>query len=158
VYSIELLVLYLLQTTAVLPAVCGVRPLLLIGAAMSIALFEGEAVGMVAGIVAGLLMDMGGAELLGVHALLLGMAGFVLGSMTSELFKANLPVLLLAMAVVIPAVGALEWLIFFVLPGYPGASYAMQTHYVPQMLYTFALTPLFYAINRGFVRRFGTKS
>ncbi len=147
-YVVELLLLYLLQTTEAVPAVYGVRPLLLVGAAMSIALFEGDIPGLAAGIAAGLLMDMGGAEVLGVHALMLGVAGYVLGSMTMELFKSNLPVLLLAMAVVVPAVGALEWLIFFVLPGYPGAAYAMQTHYAPQMLYTFAMTPLFYLLHR----------
>lgn len=147
-YAIELLLLYILQTTAVVPAVYGVRPLLLIGAAMSIALFEGDMPGLAVGVAAGLLMDMGGAEILGVHALMLGVAGYVLGSMTMELFKANLPVLLLAMAVIVPMVGVLEWLIFFVLPGYPEAAYAMQTHYVPQMLYTFAMTPLFYLVHR----------
>ncbi|MBQ9082857.1 MAG: rod shape-determining protein MreD [Clostridia bacterium] len=157
IYGIELLMLYILQTTAVMPAVCGVRPLLLIGAAMSIALSEGEIPGLAVGIGAGLLMDLAGAEILGIHALILGVACYVLGSMTTELFKANLPVLLLAMAVVVPLNSMLEWLIFFVLPGYPGAVYALQTHYAPQMLYTFALTPLFYVLNRGIVRRFHRK-
>ena len=153
IYAIEILAMYVLQSTSFMPEIGGARPLLLVCAAMTIAVFEGDVSGMAAGIGAGLLMDMGGTDVLGIYALILGVLGYALGAMTMELFRANLLVVLSTMAVIVPLVCVLEWLIFFVVPGYEGAAYVMQTHCVPKMLYTFAITPLFYWVNRFFALR-----
>ena len=76
IYAIELLLLYVLQTTrGLVPEFSGTRPLMLVCAAMMIALFEGDVTGLIFGIAAGLLIDMGGADVLGFHALLLGLLG-----------------------------------------------------------------------------------
>ena len=65
IYTIELLLLYVLQTTrGLVPEFSGTRPLMLVCAAMMIALFEGDVTGLIFGIAAGLLIDMGGADVL----------------------------------------------------------------------------------------------
>ena len=153
VYSIELLVLYVLQSTSFLPAFDGARPLLLVCAAMMIALFEGDVTGMVFGVAAGLLIDMGGDEVLGFHALLLGVCGYVLGSMTMELFRTNLLVAMLAALPVCALVCGLEWVFCYWLQGYNGAVYVLQTHYLPKAVYTYVLVPIAYAMNRFFALR-----
>lgn len=153
IYSIELIVMYILQSTSFIPAIGGARPLLLVCAAMTIALFEGDITGMAAGIFAGLLIDMAGTDILGIHGLILGVLGYVLGTMTMELFRENLLVTMVSMVIIIPVVCVLEWLIFYVLPGYDGAGYVMQVHYLPKMLYTLVISPLFYWINRFFAMR-----
>ena len=98
IYAVELLLLYVLETTrGLIPEFSGTRPLLLVCAAMMIALFEGDVTGMCFGIAAGLLIDMGGSDILGFHALILGLLGYAIGSMTMELFKTNLLVAMLSM-------------------------------------------------------------
>lgn len=154
IYAIELLLLYVLQTTrGLVPEFSGTRPLMLVCAAMMIALFEGDVTGLIFGIAAGLLIDMGGADVLGFHALLLGLLGYAVGTMTMELFKTNLLVAMLSMMLIIPLVCVAEWAAKYVLMGYDGAAYVLKTHYMPKMLYTYLVTPLFYAINRFFALR-----
>lgn len=148
-YFLELIVFYVLQTTpGIIPAVSGARPVLLIPVALTIAIFEGDIGGMVVGIAAGLLIDMGGSDILGFHAILLAILFFVLGSMTMQIFRTNLLVALLAALVVIPLVTVLQWVFFYILPGYGDLRYVFMSSILPKMIYTFAVTPLFYLFNR----------
>lgn len=59
-YSIELLVLFIIQETpGLIPAVFGARPILLIPVAVSIAMFENELPAMFFGLAFGLFLDFG---------------------------------------------------------------------------------------------------
>ena len=144
-YFLELIVFYVLQTTpGIIPAVSGARPVLLIPVALTIAIFEGD----IGGMAAGLLIDMGGSDILGFHAILLAILCFVLGSMTMQIFRTNLLVALIAALVVIPLVTVLQWVFFYILPGYGDLRYVFMSSILPKMIYTFAVTPLFYLFNR----------
>ncbi len=148
-YFLELVVFYVLQTTpGIIPAVYGARPVLLIPIALTIAMFEGDVGGMVVGIAAGLLIDMGGSDLLGFHAILLAVLCFVIGSMTMQIFRTNLLVALLSSLVAVPLVIVLQWVFFYIVPGYGDVQYVFMTSILPKMIYTFAVTPLFYLFNR----------
>lgn len=153
-YSIELLVLYIVQLTpGLIPAVFGARPLLLIPAAIAIAMFEGDTGGMIAGIVAGLLIDSGGSGVIGFHALLLGVACYFIGYLTMELIKTNLLTSLLFALILIPVICILQWVFYYLVWGYAGGAYVFRTHYLPKMLFTFAVMPLVYLFNRAFALR-----
>ena len=148
-YFLELVAVYVLQTTpGIIPAVSGARPVLLIPAALTIAMFEGDIGGMAVGIAAGLLIDMGGSDILGFHAIVLAILCFVLGSMTMQIFRTNLLVALLAAVVAVPVVIVLQWVFFYILPGYGDLQYVFMGSILPKMVYTFAVTPLFYLFNR----------
>lgn len=148
-YFLELVAVYVLQTTpGIIPAVSGARPVLLIPAALTIAMFEGDIGGMTVGIAAGLLIDMGGSDILGFHAIVLAILCFVLGSMTMQIFRTNLLVALLAAFVAVPVVIVLQWVFFYILPGYGDLQYVFLGSILPKMVYTFAVTPLFYLFNR----------
>ncbi|MDD6174857.1 MAG: rod shape-determining protein MreD [Firmicutes bacterium] len=148
-YFLELIAVYVLQTTpGIIPAVSGARPVLLIPAALTIAMFEGDIGGMAVGIAAGLLIDMGGSDILGFHAIVLAILCFVLGSMTMQIFRTNLLVALLAAVVAVPVVIVLQWVFFYILPGYGDLQYVFLGSILPKMVYTFAVTPLFYLFNR----------
>ena len=148
-YFLELIVLYVLQTTpGIIPAVSGARPVLLIPAALTITMFEGDIGGMAVGITAGLLIDMGGSDILGFHAILLAVLCFVLGSMTMQIFRTNLLVALLAALAAVPLVTVLQWVFFYILPGYGDVQYVFMRSILPKMIYTFAVTPLIYLFNR----------
>ena len=71
VYAILFLTLYVLQNTPSLFSVYGVKPILLIPAAVVFAMYEGEFVGGVFGALAGMLCDLGGFFLFGFDAILL---------------------------------------------------------------------------------------
>lgn len=111
-------------------------------------MFEGDVGGMVVGIAAGLLIDMGGSDLLGFHAILLAVLCFVIGSMTMQIFRTNLLVALLSSLVAVPLVIVLQWVFFYIVPGYGDVQYVFMTSILPKMIYTFAVTPLFYLFNR----------
>ena len=81
-------------------------------------------------------------------AILLAILCFVLGSMTMQIFRTNLLVALLAALVVIPLVTVLQWVFFYILPGYGDLRYVFMSSILPKMIYTFAVTPLFYLFNR----------
>ena len=59
-YTIEILILYMVQETpGLLPEIGGARPVLLIPAAISIAMFESELAGIAFGLLCGLFLDIG---------------------------------------------------------------------------------------------------
>ena len=90
-YTLELLVLFMVQETpGLLPAVAGVRPVLLLPAAVAIAMFEEEVPALAFGIVAGLLCDFGFSRVLGFHALVLGALCFFVSLLVRTRMQANL--------------------------------------------------------------------
>ena len=70
VYGVELFIVYIIQfTPSLLPRIFGESPMLLTVCAVSIALFEGDVVGMWFGMAAGLLIDAGSTAPFGFYAL-----------------------------------------------------------------------------------------
>ena len=153
-YIIELVLLYIIQCTpGLIPAVYGARPVLLIPAAVTIAMFEGDIGGMIAGILSGLLIDLGGGSVLGVHAILLGILCYFIGLATMDLIKTNFFTALLFGAVSILLVCLIQWAVFYVLWNYGENAYALTRHYLPKAAYTFCIVPLVYLFNRFFALR-----
>ena len=90
VYAILFLTLYVLQNTPSLFSVYGVKPILLIPAAVVFAMYEGEFVGGVFGALAGMLCDLGGFFLFGFDAILTLVFSAVSGLLTIYLLRRNL--------------------------------------------------------------------
>ena len=153
-YVIELVLLYLIHSTpGLIPEIFGARPGLLIPAAIMIAMFEGDTGGMVIGILSGLLIDLSGGSVLGVHAILLGVLCYFIGLSTMDLIKTNFFTALLFGAVSILLVCLIQWFLFYVVWNYGNNSYALVRHYLPKSAYTFCVVPLLYFFNRFFALR-----
>lgn len=90
VYAALFLTLYVLQNTPSLFSVYGVKPILLIPAAVVFAMYEGEFVGGVFGALAGMLCDLGGSFLFGFDAILTLIFSAVSGLLTIYLLRRNL--------------------------------------------------------------------
>ena len=89
-YTIEILILYMVQETpGLLPEIGGARPVLLIPAAISIAMFESELAGIAFGLLCGLFLDIGMGGVLGFHGLLLAAACYGVGLLTADLIQTN---------------------------------------------------------------------
>jgi rod shape-determining protein MreD len=148
-YAVELFVLFLIsETPGMMPRLLGVRPLLLLPAAMTIALLEDEWMGLAFGLFAGLLMDFGAGTVLGFYAVTLGVLCYFTGLLAVNLIRTNVLTAMLTAAVAIWAVLSLQFVFFYLLKGYADAGYAYQYRYLPLMLHAFVPTPLLYFLNK----------
>ncbi|WP_207747822.1 rod shape-determining protein MreD [Clostridium sp. D33t1_170424_F3] len=149
-YIIEILVMFMVQETpGLLPPFFGARPVLLIPAAVSIAMFESEFAGIGIGLLCGLFIDFGMGGVLGFHGLLLASFCYLVGILTADLIQTNfLTAILLGLASV-GVILFLQWVFFFLLYGYDHSGYALVQHYLPRMAYSFFAMPLCYFFNRA---------
>ena len=69
IYGLTLLLLYILQTTPGFLTFWGIKPLLVLPLAVSIAMMEGELVGGLFGLAAGILCDTSGITIFGINSL-----------------------------------------------------------------------------------------
>lgn len=148
-YVLELLLLFMIQETpGFLPAVAGVRPVLLLPAAVSIAMFEGEVPALAFGVAAGLLCDFGLSGTLGFHALVLGVLCFFVSHISRSFFQLNLfTACFTGVWTIALAVGA-QWLFLYYF-SYSQPGYAFVHHYAPKYGYTLLFLPLLYLLNRA---------
>lgn len=153
-YALELLVVFVLQETpGLVPAAFGARPLLLIPAAVSIALFEGETPSMLFGLAAGLLTDFGYGGIIGFYGLMLAAVCYGVSLIAANLMRTNFLTAMLVGVVVSALSVLLRWVFFYVLYGYADPLYALYAHYLPIFCYTAAVTPLAYYFNRAVALR-----
>jgi len=88
-YVLLILLLYVLQTTPRLFEIYGVKPMLVIPAAIAIAMHEGELTGGIYGAFAGLLCDMGGFGLFGFNGVVFLLAGVSAGLLIIYMMKCS---------------------------------------------------------------------
>src|SRR5699024_4789730 len=118
-YGMLLLVLYTLQTTPGLFVIAGIKPNLVIPAALTIAMLEGEFLGGIYGAFAGLLCDLNGPALFGFYAILLLTAGVLAGLAFLYLLQPRLTNFILLTACVLLVCGLLEYLFYYEMWDYP---------------------------------------
>lgn len=148
-YTLELLVLFMVQETpGLLPAIAGVRPVLVLPAAAVIAMFEEEVPAMAFGIVAGLFCDFGFSRVLGFHALVLGVLCFFVSLLMRSHLQVNLVTAVLTGVCTMALVFGGQWLAFYYFR-YSQPKFAFTSHYVPKYLYTLLFVPLLFLLNRG---------
>lgn len=148
-YVLELLVLFMVQETpGMLPAIFGVRPVLLLPAAVTIAMYEDETPAMAFGIMAGLFCDFGLSGTLGFHAIVLAVLCYLVSCVTRVYFQVNLATALLTGAGAIMLILCAQWLFLYYFK-YSMAKYAFVHHYLPKFFYTMLFVPLLYLLNRG---------
>lgn len=141
-YLAALLVLYVLQTTPRLLSVFGVAPVLIIPAAVSIAMFEGELVGGVYGAFAGLLNDMGGGILFGFGGFVLTFFCALAGLAVAHLMHCNVWNAILYVLVSSLALLSLEFFFGYWIWGHEGVSVIYLRHTLPIIAYTTLTSPL----------------
>lgn len=148
-YTLELLVLFTVQETPGLtPSIFGARPVLLVPAVLTIAMFEKEVTAMVFGVVGGLFCDFGLSGVLGFHGLILGVLCFAVSLMVQVYLQINLVTALLTTLWTVGLTVLLQWVFlhYFV---YSDAQYALTHFYLPKYFYTMIFVPLLYFLNRG---------
>lgn len=148
-YILELLVLFMLQETpGLLPAIFGVRPVLILPAVVTIAMFEEELPAMAFGIAGGLFCDFGLSCALGFHGLILAVLCFFISILSRVYLQNNMLTAVVTGVWTIALTVSAQWLFlyyfFYSMPGY-----AFLHHYLPKYFYTMLFLPLLYMLNRG---------
>lgn len=148
-YVLEFLVLFMIQETpGLLPAIFGVRPILLLPASVTIAMHENETPAIAFGVVAGAFCDFGFSGTLGFHAIALAILCYLISCITRVFFQINLATALITGLWTVALVICAQWLLLFYFR-YSMADYAFVHHYLPKYFYTVLFVPLLYLLNHG---------
>lgn len=150
-YVIEIIVLYILcGTPALMPQIIGVKPLLLIPVALSIAVFESEIAAMIFGLVCGALCDIGTDTSIGYWTIALTIVCFIIGYCARNFFVTNFTNATIIGVLCTAALICLEFLFFQVFASAPNLGDLFLRRYLIRILYTIIFFPLLYWFNRLF--------
>ncbi|MCL2579050.1 MAG: hypothetical protein FWE32_03355 [Oscillospiraceae bacterium] len=144
IYALILLLFYVLQTTPGLFAIFGIRPILVVPAAVAIAMYEGEFVGGLYGALAGLLGDMGSSMLFGFGGLIIAFFCILAGLAIIHLMHLNVWNAILFVGVTMLVMGSLEFMFGYGMWGHPNVWMIYVHRTLPVIAYTTAVTPLFF--------------
>ncbi len=149
-YGLELFVVYILQTTPnLLPSFLGVKPLLLVVTAISIAMFEGEGAGTWIGLAAGLLIDLSAGGPFGFNGLMLMLICYVCGALVVYLMRNNIVSAMVLGIAGLLLLGLIRWFFFYVLWRDQKMWYYLYAFMLPQIIYTAATMPIAFFFNRA---------
>ncbi len=155
IYALIGFLAHLFQNSiCIFPEIASVRPILLISVAVCIAMFEGEVVGAVAGLVAGMLWDTVTVTADGYNALYLMVACAVCG-MLLRIFMRNNIITYIIMNSGITIIYLVTYVLFFISArGIDGGTLIFLRYYLPMGIYSLLLTPLWYVLIRAIYRKF----
>lgn len=155
IFTLIILCAHLLQNSLMIfPEIFGIRPILLISVAVCIAMFEGEFIGAVFGLVAGALWDTVTVTADGYNALYLAVACAVCGFLLRVFMRNNIITYIMINAAVIGFYCITYVLFFIAARGIDGAGEIFVRYYFPMVIYSLLLAPLWYFIIRGVSKKF----
>ena len=148
-FSIEILICFIFQSNPMFSLeVFGGRPVLMLPAALTIAIFQGEIPAIVFGVVCGLLADSGYSGPVGYYAIMLAVACYAVSVLMENYIRTNHFTALIIGAVSIPLMIFVQFLLFYVAMGYDSVWEYFLAHYLSRIIYTTVLVPVFYSVNR----------
>ncbi len=155
VYAVILLLSHLFQNSLrIFPAVLGIRPVLLISAAVCIAMYEGEIVGAAVGLFAGALWDTVTVTADGYNALFLAISCAFCGVILRVFLRNNILTYIWINSIITVIYFATYAIFFVASRGIDGGLTIFLKFYLPMAAYSLILTPFWYLIIRGINRKF----
>lgn len=150
-YAIEVCVLYVLSgTPGFLPEILGVKPLLLLPVAITIAVFESEVTAMIFGVICGSLCDIGFGTNIGFYTIALTILCFAFGYCARNFFVTNFTNAMVIGSVTITVMLFVHFLIFSAGSDIPNLAGHFARHYITKILYTLLFLPPLFWFNRLF--------
>lgn len=154
-YVLEVFVLFIIEGTPhLIPCVYLVKPLLLVSAAVSAAAFELPLFSLFFGVFCGLIIDVGTGGVMGLTSIILGVICYYESAWNNKYIKNNIYFVLMYSAVASAAVISLKFFIFYFIEKYDMPSARYVSHYLPRILYTWAVTPLVYVLTMAVSKSF----
>ena len=154
VITVSLVLLYVLQSTPGFLSLWGVKPFLVIPAAVAIAMYEGEFVGALYGALGGMLCDLGANTFYGFYTITLFLYCTAVGLALIYLMKNDVKSAVLCCLGYVGAMALIEYLFYYLLYAYPGSWQVLLFSLLPRALFTCLLMPLFYLGERYLFQRF----
>ena len=147
-YVLEIILLYVLSgIPGFLPAILGVKPMLLIPVAVTIAVFEKETPAMIFGLLCGALCDVGNSDSIGFYTVSLTILCFFFGYCARNFFVTNFAnASAIGGATIVVLI--CFYFLFFVSGSMPHAGAHFIRHYLIRILYTAVFLPPLYFLNR----------
>jgi len=150
VYAAVIVLVSLLQNTpGLFPAIFSARAFLLVPAVVCVAMFEGPVAGMFFGLLAGLAWDAASVQPFALNAVMLTAAGYAAGMLVSGIMRNNLVSAALLSGTALAVYCLARWLVSALAWGTSGLFASLARFYIPSLLYTFALMPVFYIFVRA---------
>lgn len=150
-YIIEIVVLYIVSgTPGFMPEIMGVKPVLLLPVALTIAVFESEITAMIFGLLCGCLCDIGFGTDIGLYAISLTVLCFIFGYCARNFFVTNFLNAMVIGVLTIITLLCLHFLIYCVIPGLPDLGDLFLRRYLIRIIYTLVFLPPLYWFNRLF--------
>lgn len=139
--------LYILQTTPRLFSIYGVKPILVVPAAVCMAMFDGEMVGGIMGGLAGLLCDLGSFTIFGFNGIIVLACCATIGLLTIYLTQLRLMNALLLGFGTLLIRGVLEYFFYFQIWNLDGRSQVFLASTLPTVLYSaITIIPLYFLV------------
>ena len=155
-YGGFLLLFYVLQTTPGFLTFWGSKPLLVLPFVIGIAMMEGELIGGLFGLAAGVLCDTSSITLFGINSLLYMGACVAVGLLVIYYMQPSRLNSLIFTGTVLVCRQLFEYFFYYVMWGYEDVSIILLRHMLPTVLLTLLVTPLMYALvcsTYGYYRR-----
>jgi cell shape-determining protein MreD len=155
-YVFAVIVLYVLGCVPGLFVIGGLKPILVVPAAIAIGMCEDEFSGGLYGALAGLLCDVGSFLLFGFNGFVITIFGAAAGLMVTYLMRCNLLTFLLFVFITLLVRGSLEYFFAYGMWDYPGVGLIYSSTTLPTVFFsTAAAIPVFFVI-RLINRRFSS--
>ena len=150
IYVSEIIIAFVVQQTpGFIPEIFGGRPMLLIPLIVSVVMFQNETTSIFLGLLVGLMMDFGAGSIIGLYAIIMTLISYAISFFSGRLIKINIFSSLIFSFLSITIIYMINILLTCILYGFDNFVYMFINHYLSRMLYTFALSPLFYFINKS---------
>lgn len=144
VLTLSFILIFIVQSTPGILQIMGVKPILLIPAMVSVAMYEGEFVGGVFGLLAGMLCDLGAFSFYGLYSMLLLLAGVFTGLMVIYWMHRSHRTALLLVFCTAALCGLIRFYFDYGLWQYEGITRLFLEQTLPGLVYTVIATPVFF--------------
>lgn len=156
-YAAVMLLLYILQTTPGLFAIYGIKPNLVIPAAVAIAFLEDEYLGGIYGAFAGILCDFGGFSLYGMGAMVIMVSCVVIGLLAIYMLRPTMINFIIALLLLMLLRGLMDFLFSYAMWNYENVMIVLVYKILPTIVYSVAVGPLMLVIYRRLQKYFAGK-
>lgn len=152
-YSLEILLLFILQTTPnLMPELFGSKPLLLIPAALTISFLESEIPAMFFGLACGLCLDFGYSDNVGFFTIALTISCYFISLVFRDYMVVSILNATAFNAIFCSGLIILYFLFSFVFAGKGNVFGYFAAHYISRIIYTFLCGMLLYFLNKFLFR------
>ena len=148
-YALEITVLFILGATpGLLPDLFGAKQVLLMGVALTVAVYEHDIPAMIIGAVCGALIDLGYNNSIGLFTITLTVVCFIVGYAANNLIMAKFTNFALYALIAEGAIFMLYFLVRFVWAGVDDCRTYFNAHMISRMVQTYLWSIPLYFLNK----------